>query len=179
MLYFLLKLVEILSVVSLDFVELATIVGLRPYDVFLQSWRLWNVIHVEDLSPYLLPASVWRCEALGGFSALFQRRHVSNGRHVLTPSWDVIIECAFIFISILLFSIIFLALYVTFCSCHYFGQGPCLSLDEGFIEVSRPVPILKYPYEHFPILLDYLDCPLIEAGDIFPYRFRRTLKNVE
>lgn len=53
--------------VSIDFVELASSIRLKPHDTRLKSYRLRDVMNVEEFSSYLLMVSVLMSEALNGF----------------------------------------------------------------------------------------------------------------
>lgn len=63
---------------SFDFVELAPISRLRSQNVCVWSWRLKDVMHVENLLPYMLPTGVQRRENVSGFSILLKHFLVSN-----------------------------------------------------------------------------------------------------
>lgn len=121
-LYLLLKLIADLGMVYFDFVEPAPPVTLRPYDVFLRSWKLRDVMHLENISPYLFPTSIHRCEALYEFSILLECCLVSDGRCVKTPSEVFSIRGTVFHISRLFSSISLLFLNATLCICHYFRQ---------------------------------------------------------
>lgn len=167
-LYLFLELVEMLRMVPISFVELAPTVGLNLHDVCLWNWQLWDFIHVEGVSPYLISMNIQRHEALDYFFDSLEHHLVYDSWHVLTLSWAFNIRGSFFYISYIIFSIYFFSLDVTLHPHHYFSQGCCWPMVEGFIKVSHPEPILKFSYEHFLVWMDYVTFHFCEVVEVLP-----------
>lgn len=136
--YNLFELVAFLLLISLNFMKLAPIMRIRPHDVCPGSQGLGNVMHMYDLSPYILLTGIQRSEAYDGFSTSFKCYYVPHGRRVLVPSWEIFIGSALFCMLGLLLSISLLVIDVMFHSRYYFSQVCRWPLDEGLVEVYLP-----------------------------------------
>lgn len=58
----------IMSMMPLDFLELAPTARLISHDIFLWRWRLRDIMHMEELSLYLFSVNVQGHESNSGFS---------------------------------------------------------------------------------------------------------------
>lgn len=140
--HLLLKCVAIFYMVPFDLMKLTPLVGFRPHDVWLRGWRQWNVMHMMDITPYLLRKSVQRHETFCSFPASFECFHVSNKYDVMILTrlpWVFRVTSYSLFdISGLCLAITFATLYIVFYMCHYLHQGSRWPLGEGFIKMSHP-----------------------------------------
>lgn len=80
--YLLFKLIVVLCLISLNLMELAPTMRIGPHEFYLESLRLGDVMHMWDISPYLLPTSILGSEAFSGFSTLFEHYSDPFGQHV-------------------------------------------------------------------------------------------------
>lgn len=128
---FLLSWYQIFIWCPIDFMELALSTRLLPHDIWLWSWRLRDVVHVEEVLPYMLKTNIHGHETLCGFSASLEHYLLSDGWCVmihLWPLWVVNIRGGLFQISSLSFIIAFLT------------QEIPRPLGERFIKMSHPRP---------------------------------------
>lgn len=152
LLYFLLNMVAVLGIMSLDSMELTPPSRLQSSHLGHGGRRCWDVVHVDCLVSDLFSVGIQRRETICHLSHSFERRLVLHGKGVIIfprGMKSLGVADALLDVVSLLYSITFLTIDVALRPRDYFGKCECRLLVEGFIEVYLFKSILEYPHKHF------------------------------
>lgn len=126
---------------------------------------------MENFAPYRLKVSIYGLEALHNLSISLKHCIVPDRRGAFTFPW---VLCAFGVRNTLFHTIGFhlsvtlLALYIELHPCDYLCYPRSWSLGDGFFKVPCFETIMKFPYEHFLVLMDNSNGGFIETNAVFP-----------